>query len=146
MSRKLTDYEAFETSSVSNRRLLRQEELILEVTEILSQTLEKEGITKKELADRLGKTKGFVSQVLAGGRNLTLRTVADIADALECRIRIDCEQLQQKKEETMVSLNANGRKFARWNWSDQPVILKVVSTENTELSEEMFGSLLRTAA
>ena len=95
MSHKPTDCEAFEMSSVSNRRLLRQEELILEVTEALSAALEKEGITKKDLADRLGKTRGFVSQLLAGGRNLTLRTIADVADALECRIRIHCEKPRQ---------------------------------------------------
>lgn len=146
MSHKLTDYEAFEISSVSNRRLLRQEELILEVTEILSQALKKEGITKKDLADRLGKTKGFVSQVLTGGRNLTLRTIADIADALECRIRIHCENLQQKEDETRVSLNAYDHKVLRWNWPDRPVILRAVPTENTELPEETPVSLLRAAA
>lgn len=85
MSRVLTDYEALEQSSPQNRRLLRQEELILEVTEALSQALAREQVTKKALADRLGKSKGFVSQVLAGGRNLTLRTVADLADALGYR-------------------------------------------------------------
>ncbi len=85
MTRAVTDYEALEQSSPQNRRLLRQEELILEVTEALSQALAREQMTKKALADRLGKTRAFVSQVLAGGRNLTLRTVADIADALGYR-------------------------------------------------------------
>lgn len=85
MTRVLTDYEALEQSSPQTRRLLRQEELILEVTEALSQALAREQVTKKALADRLGKSKGFVSQVLAGGRNLTLRTVAEIADALGYR-------------------------------------------------------------
>ena len=54
-------------------RLIAQEELIIEVTETLCELLEKEGgkISRKELAERLGKTKGFVSQLLNGGRNLT---------------------------------------------------------------------------
>ena len=56
------------------RKLLAQEELILEVTEVLCGLLEQEKISRKELADRLGKSKGFVSQLLNGGRNLTLRT------------------------------------------------------------------------
>jgi transcriptional regulator with XRE-family HTH domain len=83
-----TDYELLESSSQENRRLLRQEELILNVTEALSEALLKEGITKTALAEKLGKSKGFVSQVLSGGRNLTLRTVADVADALDCRINV----------------------------------------------------------
>jgi transcriptional regulator with XRE-family HTH domain len=64
------------------RRLFAQEDLILEVTERICELLEKDKISRKELADRLGKSKGFVSQLLNGGRNLTLRTVADILHVL----------------------------------------------------------------
>ena len=63
-------------------RLLRQERLILEVTEALAGALEDSGVTRAELARRLERTPGFVTQVLGGGRNLTLRTIADIAAAL----------------------------------------------------------------
>lgn len=63
-------------------RLLRQERLILDVTEALAGALDDSGVTRAELARRLGRTPGFVSQVLGGGRNLTLRTIADIAAAL----------------------------------------------------------------
>ena len=88
MTRAAVDYKAFEASSTRSRRLLREEELILQVTEALSEAIEQGGITKVELARRLGKTKGFVSQILAGGRNLTLRTIADVADAMECRVQL----------------------------------------------------------
>ncbi len=70
------------------RRLLAQEELILEVTEVLCGLLEEEAISKKELAERLGKSKGFVSQLLNGGRNLTLRTLADILHALGYKLAL----------------------------------------------------------
>lgn len=77
------------------RRLLAQEELILEVTEVLCGLLEEEKISKKELADRLGKTKGFVSQLLNGGRNLTLRTVADILHVLEYKVSLIPQKVRQ---------------------------------------------------
>jgi transcriptional regulator with XRE-family HTH domain len=77
-----TDFQMFERASPEHRRLIREEQLILEVTEALSEALEREDVTKAELARRLGKSKGFVSQLLAGGRNLTLRTIAGVADAL----------------------------------------------------------------
>jgi transcriptional regulator with XRE-family HTH domain len=80
--------ETFEASSVQNRRLLRQEELILEAATALSELLDREGITKVELAKRLGKTKGFVTQIIAGDKNLTLRTMADVADALGHRVDV----------------------------------------------------------
>ncbi|HEX9870112.1 MAG TPA: helix-turn-helix transcriptional regulator [Candidatus Tectomicrobia bacterium] len=98
MTRQATDYEIFEKSSSQNRRMLRQERLIFEVTEALSEALAKEGITKVELAERLNKTKGFVSQILAGGRNLTLRTIADVADALGCQIRVHVQREPRLKE------------------------------------------------
>lgn len=63
-------------------RLVRQEELILDVTESLTAALEHAGVTRAELARRLGRSPGFVSQLLGGGRNLTLRTIADISTAL----------------------------------------------------------------
>jgi transcriptional regulator with XRE-family HTH domain len=67
------------------RKLLAQEELILEVTETICDILENEKVSRKELSDRLGKSKGFVSQLLNGSRNLTLRTVADILHVLGYR-------------------------------------------------------------
>jgi transcriptional regulator with XRE-family HTH domain len=87
-TRPRTDYEAFEASSKSNRRLLRQEELILDVTETLWEMFHRAGLTKADLARRLGKSKAFVSQLFAGNRNLTLRTLADVADSLGYRIRV----------------------------------------------------------
>ena len=66
-------------------RLMAQGDLIMEVTETLCELLEKEKVSRKELADRLGKSKGFISQLLNGGRNLTLRTVADILHVLGYR-------------------------------------------------------------
>ena len=63
-------------------RLLRQEKLLVGVTEALLEAIDKIGMSRKELADRLGKTPGFVSQLLGGRRNLTLRTIADIAGVL----------------------------------------------------------------
>ena len=107
MTKARTDYEVFEQSSVTNRRLLREEELILDVTEALSEMLEEEGVAQTILAQRLGKTKGFVSQILAGGRNLTLRTIADIADALGYRIRIVFSKEIKGKQKTSTDTRMN---------------------------------------
>lgn len=79
------------------RKLLAQEELILEVTEVLCGLLEQEKVSRKELAVRLGKTKGFVSQLLNGGRNLTLRTVADIVHVLGYKITLVPHKIEKKE-------------------------------------------------
>lgn len=63
-------------------RELRQEQLILGVTEQIFESMQRQGITQRELADRLRKSKSYVSQLLNGSRNMTLRTLSDVCLAL----------------------------------------------------------------
>jgi transcriptional regulator with XRE-family HTH domain len=83
-------------------RLMAQGDLIMEVTETLCELLEKENISRKELADRLGKSKGFISQLLNGGRNLTLRTVADILHVLGYRASLTPFKEGEQRQESNV--------------------------------------------
>ena len=80
-------------------RLVRQEELILQVTEVMTEALENAGVTRAELARRLGRSPGFVSQVLGGGRNLTLRTLSDIAAALSLRPELKLSSELESRQE-----------------------------------------------
>jgi transcriptional regulator with XRE-family HTH domain len=50
--------------------------------------LAEHGVTRQELADRLGKSKGYVSQLLNGERNMTLRTLADLGHAFGMRFAL----------------------------------------------------------
>lgn len=68
--------------SEEGRRLLKQEELLTRVAVQLDRMLEEGGVSRTELASRLNVTKGSVSQVLAGNRNLTLRKLSDLFFAL----------------------------------------------------------------
>jgi len=77
------------------RKLLAEQELILEFTETICELLVEEKVSRKELANRLGKTKGFVSQLLNGGRNLTLRTVADILHVLEYKVTLNPQKIEK---------------------------------------------------
>lgn len=78
-------------------RLLAQERFILEVTERICAYMDKHNITRTELARRLGKSKGFVSQLLDGGRNLTLRTLADVSYALDSKLTLAVEPVGAKE-------------------------------------------------
>lgn len=68
--------------------LVEEESLILEATEMIEELLELADVNRKELAERLGRSKGFITQVLAGDRNMTLRTLADLAFALDHRVKV----------------------------------------------------------
>lgn len=70
------------------RRLLEQERLILEVTESIATVMEEHGISRAELAKRLGKTPAFVTKLLRGDNNFTLRTLSDVFFAMDYGARL----------------------------------------------------------
>ncbi len=63
--------------------LFLEERAILEVTEQLEALLAEKGISRAEFAERLGKTRGWVTQLLDGEANKTIRTVARAFAALD---------------------------------------------------------------
>lgn len=77
------DLKAWLDESAKNRHLLAQEALILEVSEAIWAALEKLEMTKADLSRALGSSKANVTQLLDGRRNMTLRTLADIAFTLD---------------------------------------------------------------
>lgn len=75
-------YDEFKKDPARRRHLL-EEDLLNDVTEKICEVLELRGISRADLARSLGKTKGYVTQILRG-QNLTLRSLASVADALGC--------------------------------------------------------------
>lgn len=47
------------------------------------------GVNKAELARRLGKSRAYVTQLLGGRANMTVRTLADVAYALDAEVKLD---------------------------------------------------------
>lgn len=83
----MTEFEQEMYRSGDPRRI-EQQLLLLDAAEQISRLMEKHGVSRTDLAQRIGKSKGFVTQVLNGRHNMTLRTLADLAWALEARLRI----------------------------------------------------------
>ena len=50
------------------------------------QAMDEQGVTQKMLAERMGCTQQYVSNLLKGSSNMTLETIAKIEDALEIDI------------------------------------------------------------
>lgn len=79
MSETLTDRL---TETEDGMRLFQQERTILEVTELICETMDKQGVCRSDLAKRIGKSKGYITQLLDGRTNMTLRTMSDVFVAL----------------------------------------------------------------
>jgi transcriptional regulator with XRE-family HTH domain len=74
--------------------------LVTEITNEITVYLRERGLTRAELASRMGVSPGRISQVLSGGENLTLRTLAALSTALDAEFDV---QLVSRKPVTDAS-------------------------------------------
>ncbi|HEY3956636.1 MAG TPA: helix-turn-helix transcriptional regulator [Streptosporangiaceae bacterium] len=64
-------------------------DLITQVTNEIDWLMRENQITRADLAARMGVSPGRVSQVLSGGENLTLRTLASLSSALDAHFEME---------------------------------------------------------
>ena len=74
--------------TAERRRAFVQEELILDTAEQIWELMKKKNIRKVRLSETLGRSAAYVTQLLNGSRNMTLRSLADVATALGGTVRI----------------------------------------------------------
>lgn len=72
--------------------------LLLAVGEEIVRQLETLNISRKELAKRLGVSAPRVTQILAGDDNLTLKSLAAVAHALNATVRVTLTQRERVAE------------------------------------------------
>src|SRR5271165_4244440 len=65
---------------------------ILEFTEELCRLMEKQGVTKTELARHLQCQPAYVTKLLSGQNNFTLETMVKVARALESEVKIHLQE------------------------------------------------------
>jgi transcriptional regulator with XRE-family HTH domain len=75
--------------------------LVTRLTNEINWHMRELGLTRADLAVRMGVSPGRVSQILSGGENLTLRTLAALSTALDARFDIQLSAL--KAEDTYTS-------------------------------------------
>src|SRR5258707_3646824 len=84
-------------------------QLVTQLTNEINWYMHERGLSRADLASRMGVSPGRVSQVLSGGENLTLRTLAGLATALDARFGIDlrpCEPIAQGRSELGIPIAA----------------------------------------
>lgn len=78
--------------------------LVTGLTNEINWLMRERGLTRADLAARMGVSPGRVSQILGGGENLTLRTLAALSIALDARFGIELTSL--KVEDAYTSATA----------------------------------------
>jgi transcriptional regulator with XRE-family HTH domain len=81
------------------RRAFEEEILLGRVRKEISRRLDELHIRRRDLAQRLGVSEGRISQMLSGGENLTLKSLAGLALALDARFDLSLGDLAQAEHE-----------------------------------------------
>lgn len=91
-------------------KLYQQERSIMQVTELICALMEARGISRADLAEAMNKSRSYVTQLLDGETNMTIRTISDAFTALgremqlyHCPISILQEKETKEKMETVYS-------------------------------------------
>ena len=105
------------------KKFYYQEQLILEVTELISKLMLKEKVSKTELAKRLDKGKSYVTQLLDGTSNMTLRTISDVFTALDSGLAVKPVPLSLEVDQSIVYVAEDETQF----------VVKMPSPEDLDL-------------
>jgi len=83
-------------SADANNLLWNREAAILDTTELLCELMKEAGVSRADLAARMGTTKSNITQILDGSRNMTIRTVSDVMTHLGHEFRASCKDRETK--------------------------------------------------
>jgi transcriptional regulator with XRE-family HTH domain len=89
MTRK-NDYQEL-MKDPSFRKLLAIESLVTEAAELIGRLMAEKKVSKAALAKRLNRSRAWVTQLLSGKTNMTIRTLAELAYALEAEVKLDAQ-------------------------------------------------------
>ncbi|MBW3600399.1 MAG: helix-turn-helix transcriptional regulator [Planctomycetes bacterium] len=98
-------------------RLFEQERIILDVTERICEVMDANNLNRVQLATSLGKSKGYISQLLDGSANMTLRTMSDVFLALGLRACVRTEPLHRCKEHRLTLVHDDEPSVRDWGTS-----------------------------
>ena len=98
------------------RRVEAEENAALDAQFRILDLLAELGVTKKELADRLGVSKSSVSQLFAAGANPSVKQLARIFDALDCKLVLDACPLREGGQSTVPKPRDEVFEASSWEW------------------------------
>ena len=92
-AKKADSLESGIVSQEEGQRIWNQEQAVFDVTELICGIMNEQKVTRAELATKLGKSRPYITQLLDGATNMTIRTVADVLGALGHRLHVTAESL-----------------------------------------------------
>lgn len=75
------------------KKLVAQEKVLLTAAETIYQAMQERQVGKSELAGLVNKKPAFITRVLKGDHNLTLKTLAELATALNRQVVVEFKEI-----------------------------------------------------
>ena len=82
------------------RRLLSVEALVAEASEAIAKLMAEQNVSKADLARRLNKSRAWVTQLLSGKANMTVRTLAEVVYTLDAEVKLHTQPPSWKRAGT----------------------------------------------
>jgi transcriptional regulator with XRE-family HTH domain len=73
------------------RRHLSVEALVAEASEVIASLMAEQKLSKADLARRLNKSRAWVTQLLSGKANMTVRTLAEVVYTLGAEVKLQTQ-------------------------------------------------------
>lgn len=71
------------------RKMLAVETLVVTASDVIARLMSAQNLSKADVARRLGKSRPWVTQLLNGKANVTVRTLAEVAFELGGEVKLD---------------------------------------------------------
>lgn len=82
------------------------EQLLLEINEEFCRIMDEQGISRSELAERIGVKRQFITRILNGNPNITLLTLVKVATALNAKIGFQLTVAQKAQQKDVQRISA----------------------------------------
>jgi transcriptional regulator with XRE-family HTH domain len=82
------------------RKMMAVETLVASASEEIARLMNAQKLTKADVARRLGKSRAWVTQLLNGSANMTVRTLAEVTFALGGEVKLQIQPQTSVAEST----------------------------------------------
>ncbi|MBZ0255241.1 helix-turn-helix transcriptional regulator [bacterium] len=86
------------------------EDVLLDFSEMICKAMEEQGISKSELAKKMGKQPSWLSRILGAEHNLTFLTAVEIAMALGKEFKINWKPIKKLDSNDLIERIASYKK------------------------------------
>ena len=105
-------------------------DLLIEVQKAYRRAHKDRDLTQAEIAHRLGRDPAFISRCLRGQQNMTVRTMNNIARAMDCRLEVFLKDLHNVR-------NVSNARPSKTDWKPLVESTATPSTQTSTIATSM---------